>query len=149
MLNFQLIGAEIYPNEHFCSYYDTNISNHMFIQLQSNIQVRLSPLRSVQIPDAFFPFAHIREIFIFTVHAGYLYVTDTLSTQSITESLSVECQDLSILCEIECMCGQKRLQFIVPSERLSNEVQVPCLRGLYSDQQKLCFLLSHRIDMPE
>ena len=44
--------------------------------------------------------------------------------------------------QIECMCSQNRPQFKVPSERLSNEVQVPCLRGLRTDQQKLCFLLS-------
>ena len=35
-------------------------------------------------------------IFIFTVRAGYLYVTDTLSTPTIMEPLSVECQDLFI-----------------------------------------------------
>ena len=34
------------------------------------------------------------------------------------------------------------IHFKVPSERLSNEVQVPCLRGLRTDQQKSCFLLS-------
>ena len=56
-------------------------------------------------------------IFIYTVHAGCLYVTDTLSTPTITEPPSVECQDLLIPCQIECMCGQNRPQFIVPSER--------------------------------
>ena len=44
--------------------------------------------------------------------------------------------------QIECMCSQNRPRFKVPSERLSNEVQVPCLRGLRNDQQKSCFLLS-------
>ena len=66
-------------------------------------------------------------IFIFTVHAGCLYVTDTLSTPTITEPPSVECQDLLIPCQIECMYCQNRPRFIVPSERLSNEVQVPCV----------------------
>ena len=90
---------------------------------------------------SFFLFSHIF-LFIYTVHAGCLYVTDTLSTPTITEPPSVECQDLLIPCQIECMCGQNRPRFIVPSERLSNEVQVPCLRGLRNDQQKSCFLLS-------
>ena len=49
----------------------------------------------------------------------------TLSTPTITEPPSVECQDLLIPCQIECMCSQNRPWFIVPSERLSNEVQVP------------------------
>ena len=40
---------------------------------------------------------------------------------------------------IECMCSQNRPRFKVPSEQLSNEVQVPCLRGLRNDQQKSCF----------
>ena len=33
---------------------------------------------------------------IYALHAGYLFVTDTLSTPTITESPSVECQDLLI-----------------------------------------------------
>ena len=48
----------------------------------------------------FFHCPHIF-IFIFTVCAGYLYVTDTLSTPTITEPPSVECQDLLIPCQIE------------------------------------------------
>ena len=84
---------------------------------------------------SFFLCPHIF-IFIFTVHAGYLYVTDTLSTPTITEPPLEECQDLLIPCKIECISGQNRPQFIVPSERLSNEVQVPCLRGFCNDQQK-------------
>ena len=59
-------------------------------------------------------------IFIYTLHAGCVYVTDTLLTPTITEPPSVECQDLLIPCQIECMCGQNRPRFIVPSERLSN-----------------------------
>ena len=82
-----------------------------------------------------FSFAHIHLfIFIFAVRAGCLYVTDTLSTPTITEPPSVECQDLLIPCQIECMYSQNRPRFIVPSERLSNKVQVPCLRGLRNDQ---------------
>ena len=42
---------------------------------------------------SFFLCAHIF-IFIFTVHACYLYVTDTLSTPTCTEPPSVECQGL-------------------------------------------------------
>ena len=90
---------------------------------------------------SFFLCPHIF-IFIYTVHAGCLYVTGTLSTPTIMEPPSVECQDLLIPCQNECMCSQNRPRFIVPSERLSNEVQVPCLRGLHNDQQKSCFLLS-------
>ena len=33
---------------------------------------------------------------IYALHAGYLFVTDTLSTPTITEPPSVECQDLLI-----------------------------------------------------
>ena len=33
---------------------------------------------------------------IYALHAGYLYVTDTLSTTTILETRSVECQDLLI-----------------------------------------------------
>ena len=44
---------------------------------------------------SFFLCPHIF-IFIYTVHAGCLYVTDTLSTPTITEPPSVECQDLLI-----------------------------------------------------
>ena len=40
------------------------------------------------------------------------------------------------------MCSQNRPRFIVPSERLSNKIQVPCLRGLRNDQQKCYYLLS-------
>ena len=78
----------------------------------------------------------------FLVNAGCLYVTDTLSTLTIIEPPSVECQDLLITCQIECMCGHNRPRFIYPSERMSNEVQVPCLGGLRNDHQKSCFLLS-------
>ena len=92
-------------------------------------------------PFSFFYCPHIF-IFIFPVRVRYLYVTDTLTTPTITEPLSVVCQDLLIPCQNECMYGQNRPRFIVPSERLSNEVQVPCLRGLRNDQQKSCFLLS-------
>ena len=90
---------------------------------------------------SFFLCPHIF-FFIYTVHAGCLYVTDTLSTPTIMEPPSVKCQDLLILCQIKCMYSQTRPRFIVPSERLSNEVQVPCLRGLCNDLQKSCFLLS-------
>ena len=51
---------------------------------------------------SFFLCAHII-IFIYTVHDGCLYVTDTLSTPTITEPPSVKCQDLLIPCQIECM----------------------------------------------
>ena len=82
-------------------------------------------------------------IFIYTVHAGCLYVTNTLSTPTITEPPSVECQDLLIPCQIECMCGQNRPRFIhvVPSGRLSNEVQVPCLRdyAMTNRNRVFCF----------
>ena len=66
---------------------------------------------------------------IYALHAGYLFVIDTLPTPTITEPPSVECQDLLIPCQIECMSlsSQNRPWFIVPSERLSNEVQVLCL----------------------
>ena len=67
----------------------------------------------------FFHCPHIF-IFVFTVRTGYLYVTDTLSTPTITEPLSVVCQDLLTLCQMECMWDQNyRLRFIVPSERQS------------------------------
>ena len=65
----------------------------------------------------FFHYPHIF-IFIITVRAGYLYVTDTLSTPAITEPPSVECQELLILSQIKCMCGQNWPRCIVPSERL-------------------------------
>ena len=55
---------------------------------------------------------------------------------------SVVCQDLFIPCQIKCMCGQNRHRFILPSERLSIKIQIPCLKGLRNDQQKSCFLLS-------
>ena len=45
------------------------------------------------------------------------------------------------------MCSQNRPRFKVQSERLSNEVQVPCLRGLRNDQQKSCFLLSPNVPL--
>ena len=61
-------------------------------------------------------------IFIYNVRARYLYVTDTLTTPTITEPPSVECQDLFIPCQIECKCSQNRPWFNVPSERLNNEV---------------------------
>ena len=89
----------------------------------------------------FFHCSHIF-IFIFTVGAGYLYIIDTLSTPTVTDPPSVECQDLLSLCQIECLCGQNRPWFIVPSKRLKNGEQIPCLRGLHNDQQKSCFLLS-------
>ena len=71
----------------------------------------------------FFPLPTYTDIviFIYTVHAGCLYVTDTLSTPTFTEPPSVECQDLLIPCQIECMCSQNRSRFIVPSERLCIE----------------------------
>ena len=47
-----------------------------------------------------------------------------------------------IPCQFECMCDQNRPRFIVPSEWLSNEAQVPCLKGIHNYQQKSCFLLS-------
>ena len=34
-----------------------------------------------------------------------------------------------------CMFSQNRPQFKVPSKRLSNEVQIPCQRGIHNDQQ--------------
>ena len=78
---------------------------------------------------------------IYALHAGYLFVTDTLNTNyygttfgGVPGSFNSD--------QIECMCSQNRPRFKVPSERLSNEVQVPCLRGLRTDQQKSCFLLS-------
>ena len=42
---------------------------------------------------------------------------------------------------VKCMCSQNRHRFKVPSEWLSDKVQVPCLRAGIT-QQKLCFLLS-------
>ena len=46
----------------------------------------------------------------------------------------VECKDLLISCQIKCIYDQNRPRIKVPSELLSNEEQVPCLRGLLSDQ---------------
>ena len=91
----------------------------------------------------FYSFAHIF-IFVYTVHAGCLYVTDTLSTPTITEPPTMECQNLLIPCQIECMCGQKRPWFIVPSEWPSNMwyKTSPLPMGTSNDQQKSCFLLS-------
>ena len=74
----------------------------------------------------FFHCPHIF-IFIFAVHAGYLYVNDTLTTQTIMEPPSVECQDHLIPCHIEYMCGQYRLRFIVPSERYNNQSRSVCV----------------------
>ena len=81
-------------------------------------------------------------IFIFTVHAGCMYVTDTLLTPTIKEPPSMECQDLLILCQMECMYGYNRPLFIVPSERLSIEVQVPCLRD-YTMTNRHCVFCFH------
>ena len=41
-----------------------------------------------------------------TKHVDYLYVSYTLSTLTIMEPNSVECQDLLIPCQIKNMCGQ-------------------------------------------
>ena len=43
---------------------------------------------------------------IYDLHAGYHFVTDTHSTPTIMEPPSMECQDLLISCQIECMCCQ-------------------------------------------
>ena len=57
------------------------------------------------------------------MHAGYLFVSDTLSTPTITEPSSVECQDLLIPHRNEinaCVVGIGVLgpRFIVSSEGL-------------------------------
>ena len=57
-------------------------------------------------------------IFIYTVHAGCLYVTDTLSTPTITELPLMECQDLLI--PIACVARIHLGLVKVPSERLHN-----------------------------
>ena len=76
-----------------------------------------------------FPCPHLF-LAIYALHAGYLFVTDTLSTPTITEPPSMECQDLLITTRLNaCVYSQNRPRFKVPSERLSNEVQFPiCLR---------------------
>ena len=71
------------------------------------------------------------------LHAGYLFVTDTLSTPTITEPPSVEFQDLLIptrsnVCVARIDLGLKSH----PNDWAMS------LRGLRTDQQKSCFLLS-------
>ena len=97
--------------------------------------------------DTFLSFNHLSNCFfpcpllflaIYALHAGYLFVTDTnyygTTFGGVPGSFNSD--------QIECMCSQNRPRFKVPSERLNNEVQVPCLRGLRTDQQKSGFLLS-------
>ena len=43
--------------------------------------------------------------YIYALHAGYLFVTDTLSTPTITETPWVECQDLLIPTRPLCLRG--------------------------------------------
>ena len=56
---------------------------------------------------------------IYPLHAGYLFVTDTLNT--ISEPPSVECQDLLIPTRSNTCVARIDLGSQVPSERLSND----------------------------
>ena len=95
------ISKRFTPNLRFTSHeLPTWVEQSQDLMLRSTVYFSSSLIRTLSCLSIIFQIAyflaHFLLLAIYALHDGYLFATDTLSTPTITEPPSVECQDLLI-----------------------------------------------------